>query len=116
MHKLLRLTDLANLQPEGFPELRDPPHVPVDHPRMAALDPGDTDAIFDEIRKGDILLQDSAIIRELYLANQAGVPIILNVRGLCWLRAGVPRLVAPKCSGSSRTKCTPRVAAAAEGG
>ena len=81
IHELLRLTDLANLQPEGFPELRDPPHVPVDHPRMAALDPGDTDAIFDEIRKGDILLQNSAIIRELYLANQAGVPIILNVRG-----------------------------------
>jgi polyphosphate kinase len=37
-------------------------------------------------------LQDSAIIRELYLASQAGVPIVLNVRGLCCLRAGVPGL------------------------
>ena len=37
-------------------------------------------------------LQDSAIIRELYLASQAGVPITLNVRGLCCLRARVPEL------------------------
>ena len=37
-------------------------------------------------------LQDSQIIRELYLASQAGVPITLNVRGLCCLRAGVPGL------------------------
>lgn len=37
-------------------------------------------------------LQDCDIIRELYLASQAGVPISLNVRGLCSLRAGVPGL------------------------
>jgi polyphosphate kinase len=37
-------------------------------------------------------LQDQQIIRELYLASQAGVPITLNVRGLCCLRPGVPRL------------------------
>jgi polyphosphate kinase len=37
-------------------------------------------------------LQDARIIRELYLASQAGVPISLNVRGLCCLRAGVPGL------------------------
>jgi polyphosphate kinase len=37
-------------------------------------------------------LQDTRIIRELYLASQAGVPISLNVRGLCCLRAGVPGL------------------------
>ncbi len=34
-------------------------------------------------------LQDPEIIRELYRANQAGVPISLNVRGLCCLRPGV---------------------------
>ena len=38
-------------------------------------------------------LQDTAIIRELYLASKAGVPITLNVRGLCCLRAGVPDLL-----------------------
>ncbi len=37
-------------------------------------------------------LQDRDIIRELYLASQAGVAITLNVRGLCSLRAGVPGL------------------------
>ena len=37
-------------------------------------------------------LQDAQIIRELYLASMAGVPIVLNVRGLCCLRAGVPGL------------------------
>ena len=37
-------------------------------------------------------LQDAQIIRELYLASQAGVPMRLNVRGLCCLRAGVPGL------------------------
>ena len=37
-------------------------------------------------------LQDPQIIRELYLASQAGVPMMLNVRGLCCLRAGVSGL------------------------
>ena len=37
-------------------------------------------------------LQDLEIIRELYEASQAGVPIELNVRGLCCLRPGVPGL------------------------
>jgi polyphosphate kinase len=37
-------------------------------------------------------LQDPEIIRELYRASQAGVPITLNVRGLCCLRPGVKGL------------------------
>ena len=37
-------------------------------------------------------LQDPLIIQELYKASQAGVPVILNVRGLCCLRAGVKGL------------------------
>jgi polyphosphate kinase len=37
-------------------------------------------------------LQDARIIEELYHAGQAGVPISLNVRGICCLRAGVPDL------------------------
>jgi polyphosphate kinase len=37
-------------------------------------------------------LQDAEIIRELYRASGAGVPIDLNIRGLCCLRPGVPGL------------------------
>ena len=37
-------------------------------------------------------VQDRKIVRELYRASQVGVPISLNVRGLCSLRAGVPGL------------------------
>jgi len=37
-------------------------------------------------------LQDTHMIRELYEASLAGVPIALNIRGLCCLRAGVPGL------------------------
>jgi polyphosphate kinase len=37
-------------------------------------------------------LQDAEMIRQLYRASQAGVPIALYVRGLCSLRPGVPGL------------------------
>jgi len=37
-------------------------------------------------------LQDAEIIRELYEASRAGVPICLNIRGLCCLRPGVAGL------------------------
>jgi len=37
-------------------------------------------------------LQDPSLVRELYLASRAGVPISLNIRGLCILQPGVKGL------------------------
>jgi polyphosphate kinase len=37
-------------------------------------------------------LQDREVICELYGASRAGVPITLNVRGLCCLKPGLPGL------------------------
>ncbi len=50
------IADLLSFQVEGHEELRDPPHRPVTHPRLRDLEPGDHRAIFQEIRRGDILL------------------------------------------------------------
>jgi polyphosphate kinase len=37
-------------------------------------------------------LQDPSLVRELYLASRTGVPITLNIRGLCILQPGVKGL------------------------
>jgi len=37
-------------------------------------------------------LQDPDIIRHLYMASQAGVKILLNIRGICCLRPGVKKI------------------------
>lgn len=53
---LLGLADLMKFQVNGYQELRDPPHEPVNHPRLRAMDPDNPAEIFKEIRRGDILL------------------------------------------------------------
>jgi polyphosphate kinase len=53
---LLSPAALLKFHVEGYPELRDPPHVPVTHPRLRRLNPANPADIFDEIRRGDILL------------------------------------------------------------
>ncbi len=71
---LLGLADLMSFQVEGYPELRDTPHIPVTHPRLRLLDPNDPAAIFAEISRGDILLHhpyhsfDSSILHFLQCA------------------------------------------------
>ncbi len=65
----LGINDLLKFRPAGHPELCDPPHEPMDHPRLAHLDPDDTQAIFHELKQGDILLHlpyhsfDSSVLR-----------------------------------------------------
>jgi polyphosphate kinase len=55
-HGLLGLADLMKFQVAGYPELRDPPHEPVSHPRVRRLNPDNPADLFNEIRRGDILL------------------------------------------------------------
>jgi polyphosphate kinase len=81
---LLGLADLMSFQLEGYPELRDPPHEPVTHPRLRLMDPGDREEIFAEIRRGDILLHhpyhsfDSSV---LYFLQCAAVdPGVLAIK------------------------------------
>jgi polyphosphate kinase len=52
----LGVCDLMGFSVEGRPELRDPQQVPVSHHRLRHLDSDDPEAIFEEIRRGDILL------------------------------------------------------------
>jgi len=52
----LGLCDLRDFDSQGRLELLEPPHQPVEHPRLQALSPTGTAAIFDEIARGDILL------------------------------------------------------------
>ena len=81
---LLGLKDLMGFQVEGFPELRDPPHEPVTHPRLCLLDPDDPAEIFAEIRRGDILLHhpyhsfDSSILH--FLQSAAVDPGVLAIK------------------------------------
>jgi polyphosphate kinase len=81
---LLSLGDLMRLPAEGRPELRDAPHEPVIHPRLRQLDPGQPAAIFDEIRRGDILVHlpyhsfDSSILR--FLQSAATDPGVLAIK------------------------------------
>ena len=81
---LMSLADLMKFQVQGYPELRDPPHHPVTHPRLRHLDPINSADIFTEIRKGDILLHhpyhsfDSSI---LYFIQSAAVdPQVLAIK------------------------------------
>jgi polyphosphate kinase len=81
---LLGLADLMGFQAEGYPELRDPPHEPVTHPRLRLMDPGAPKELFAEIRRGDILLHhpyhsfDSSILH--FLQSAAVDPGVLAIK------------------------------------
>jgi polyphosphate kinase len=81
---LLGLADLMGFQAEGYPELRDPLHEPVIHPRLQLIDYDDPAEIFAEIRRGDILLHhpyhsfDSSILH--FLQSAAVDPGVLAIK------------------------------------
>lgn len=68
---LLSLGDLMGLPVTGHEAERDPPYEPVTHPRLRGLDDAEPSAVFDEIRRGDILIHlpyqsfDTSILRLL---------------------------------------------------
>jgi polyphosphate kinase len=81
---LLSLADLNDLPVTGHADQRDPPHEPVTHPRLRDLDRTDPAAIFDEIRRGDILVHlpyhsfDTSILR--FLQSAAADPAVLAIK------------------------------------
>ena len=81
---LMGLADLMGFQVEGYPELRDPPHEPVTHPRLRHLELSDPTGIFAEIGRGDILLHhpyhsfDSSILH--FLQSAAVDPGVLAIK------------------------------------
>ena len=81
---LLSLEDLTGLPVAGHAEQRDPPHEPVTHPRLRNLSRADPSAIFDEIRRGDILVHlpyhsfDTSILR--FLQSAAADPAVLAIK------------------------------------
>ena len=80
----LGLRDLAQLPAADRDDLRLPLHVPVDHPRLGPLDPGDPQAIFREISQGDILLHhpyqsfDSSVLR--FIESAARDPAVVTIK------------------------------------
>jgi len=81
---LLSLGDLSDLPVTGHAEQRDPPHKPVTPARLRRLDPSDPGAIFDEIRRGDILVHlpyhsfDTSVLR--FIQSAAADPAVLAIK------------------------------------
>jgi polyphosphate kinase len=81
---LLSLGDLIDFAVDGHDDQKDPPHEPVTHPRLTKVDPADSAAIFDEIRRGDILLHlpyhsfDTSILQ--FLQSAAVDPAVLAIK------------------------------------
>ena len=81
---LLSLGDLMELPVQGHAEQRDLPHEPVTHPRLRNLDRTDPSAVFEEIRRGDILVHlpyhsfDTSI--RLFLESAAADPAVLAIK------------------------------------
>jgi len=81
---LLSLADLMKFEVEGYPELRDYPHLPITHPRLRHLDLRSSADMFSEICRGDILLHhpyhsfDTSILH--FLQSAATDPQVLAIK------------------------------------
>jgi polyphosphate kinase len=81
---LFGLDDLLRLDVQGRDDLRLPAHVPVTHPRLVDVDLRDPGAMFDEIRRGDLLLHhpyhsfDTSVVP--FLRGAAADPRVLAIK------------------------------------
>jgi len=81
---LLSLGDLSDLPVQGHAEQRDQPHEPVTHPRLRHLDHAASGAVFDEIRRGDILVHlpyhsfSTSVLR--FIESAAADPAVLAIK------------------------------------
>ena len=81
---LLKLSDLTAFADRARGELRYPPHTPVTHPRLAHVTGSGPGAIFDELRRGDLLLHhpyhsfDTSVVR--FLESAAADPSVLAIK------------------------------------
>ena len=81
---LLGLSDLLALRVSGLEDLLAPPHEPVDHPSLRRGPDAEPRSIFDEIRRGDILVHhpyqsfDSSVLR--LISEAAEDPKVLAIK------------------------------------
>ncbi len=81
---ILGTRDLLDLRAPERPDLHYPRHIPAIHPRIAGLSPNDPEAIFGEIRRGDLFLHhpydsfDSSVLR--FLESAAVDPKVLAIK------------------------------------
>jgi polyphosphate kinase len=104
----LGLADLMRLEIADREELRYPRHVPQVHPRLRDLDPSDPEAIFDEIRRGDILLHhpydsfDASVLR--FLESAAVDPQVLAIKLTIYRTSGDSPIVRALAEAARRGK------------
>jgi polyphosphate kinase len=83
-HHLLGIDDLLKFPVQGYEELRDPVHTPVTHTRLRGISAHNPERVFEEIRRGDILLHhpyhsfDTSVLK--FLQSAAEDPKVLAIK------------------------------------